>query len=268
MAPEPPTEPVRTHRSNAEASRRPLHRVVGDLGFVFGVGSMVAFVVWQARLSRLEGSTPSSSGAFAVAIDLALVGSFGLVHSLLAREDTRRRLFSRLAPALERSAYTWIAALQIVALIVLWRPLTGVVWEVDGDTARVLLWAFHALGWLMAVAGFQAAGATHLFGLAQARASAAGRPYVEPPLVTSGVYAWIRHPVYAGSLVALWSVPTMSNGRLLLAATLTAYIAIGARFEEQDLARQHGDGYRSYRERVSGYVPIKNRDGPSRSEPD
>lgn len=268
MAPAPQTEPVRAHRSNALASRRPLDQVVGVLGFVFGVGAMGAFVVWQARLSRLEGSTPLRPGALAVAVDLALVAGFALVHSLLARESLRRRLFSRLHPALERSVYTWIAALQIVALIALWRPLPGVVWEVGAETARALLWTLHGLGWMVAVAGFHAAGATHLFGLAQARASAAGRAYLEPSLVTSGLYAWIRHPLYAGTLLALWTVPTMSNGRLLLAATLTAYIAIGARFEEQDLARRHGDGYRSYRERVPGYVPLGSPDGPSRSEPD
>lgn len=268
MAPAPPIEPDPAHRTDAVASRRPLHQVVGVLGFVFGVGAMGAFVVWQAALSRLEGSTPSRPGALAIGVDLALVASFALVHSLLAREGLRRRLLSRLHPALERSVYTWIAALQIVALIVLWRPLPGIVWEVGDATSRALLWTIHALGWLVAVAGFHAAGAAHLFGLAQARASAAGRPYVEPPLVTSGLYAWIRHPLYAGTLVALWSVPTMSNGRLLLAATLTAYIALGARLEERDLARRHGDGYRSYRERVPGYVPIGSREGSSRSEPD
>ena len=141
-------------------------------------------------------------------------------------------------------------------------------WEVGGETARALLWMLHVLGWLVAVAGFQAGGAAHLFGLAQARASAAGRPYVEPPLVTSGLYAWIRHPLYAGTLVALWSVPTMTSGRLLLAATLTAYIAIGARLEEGDLARRYGGGYRAYRARVPGYVPSGSRDGASPSESD
>ncbi|GMU66599.1 MAG: hypothetical protein AMXMBFR36_28730 [Acidobacteriota bacterium] len=268
MAPAPPAEPVRAHRPIAEASRRPLHRVVGGLGFVLGVGSMGAFVVWQAVLPRLEGSTPLRPGALAVAIDLALVASFALVHSLLAREELRRRLFSRLPPALERSVYTWIAALQIAALIVLWRPLPGLVWTVGSESARALLWTFHVLGWLVAVAGFHGAGATHLFGLAQASASAAGRPYLEPLLVTSGLYARIRHPLYTGTLLALWSMPTMTNGRLLLAATLTAYIAIGARLEERDLARRHGAGYRSYRERVPGYVPIGAREGSSKSESD
>lgn len=245
-----------------------MHRLVGLLGFATGVASMGAFAVWQAVLFHLEGSAPAPPGAFAVAVDLALVGSFGLVHSLLAREEPRRRLFSRLDPGLERSAYTWIAAGQIVALITLWRPLPGVVWEVGGEALRALLWALHGIGWLVAALGFHTAGATHLFGLAQARASAAGRPYLEPPLVTAGLYAWIRHPLYTGTLIALWSVPTMTNGRLLLGATLTAYIAIGARLEELDLARRHGDGYRAYRARVPGFAPIGSREGSSGSPSD
>jgi protein-S-isoprenylcysteine O-methyltransferase Ste14 len=268
MASDRPAETDRRRAPDGGAPRRPLHRVVGLLGFAVGVGAMGAFVVWQALLVRRESPTSLRPGGVAVAIDLALVGSFGLIHSLLARESMRRRLFARLDPALERSVYTWIAALQIVALIVFWRPLSGIVWDVDSPTGRALLWSAHALGWLVAVAGFHAAGATHLFGLAQARASAAGRPYVEPPLVTTGLYAWIRHPLYAGTLAALWSLPTMTDGRLLLAATLTAYVAIGARLEERDLARRHGEVYRSYRAGVPAYVPTGTRGGSSPTGPD
>lgn len=262
------TRTVGTGASPAGERQRPAHLFFGAGAFTAGVASMVLFVAWQALLPEREAAVGTALRSSAVAVNLALVAGFGLVHSLLAREGVRRRVAAVLPPLLERSLYTLTAAVQLVALVVLWRPLPGVVWEVGPAPLRAGLWTLHALGWLVAVAGFHAAGATHLFGLAQARASAAGRCYVEPPLVTSGLYAWIRHPLYTGTLIALWSVPTLTVGRLLLAASLTAYIAIGARLEERDLARRHGDGYRSYRERVPGFVPIGTRDGPSRTESD
>lgn len=268
MRAERPIDRVRLRTPGSGPSLRPLHRVAGILGFAAGVGTMGAFIVWQALLFRQEAPSPSRPGALAVAIDLALIGSFGLVHSLLAREGLRRRLSTAIHPGLERSAYTGIAALQPVAMIALWRPVRGVVWEVEIGPAATGLWALHALGWLVAVLGFRAAGTAHLFGLAQARASAEGRVYVEPPLVTSGPYAWIRHPLYAGTLVALWTVPTMTVGRFLLAAGLSAYIAIGARFEERDLERRHGAGYHAYRSNVPGFVPIRSRDRPRAAPPE
>jgi hypothetical protein len=49
--------------------------------------------------------------------------------------------------------------------------------------------------------------------------------------------------------------PTMTVGRLLFAAAITAYIFVGIVLEERDLVERFGDEYRRYRERVSMLVP-------------
>ena len=46
------------------------------------------------------------------------------------------------------------------------------------------------------------------------------------------------------------------GGRLLFAAMLTLYLAIGYRLEERQMLRDHGDAFRAYRDRVPGWLPI------------
>lgn len=54
------------------------------------------------------------------------------------------------------------------------------------------------------------------------------------------VYAFVGLTV----LTDVGASPTMSSDRLLLNALFTAWVAVGARWEERDLIVQYGDAYR------------------------
>ena len=78
------------------------------------------------------------------------------------------------------------------------------------------------------------------------------------PLVTGGPFAIVRHPFYL-SLV-LWALGAgLALGSLLgtvgLVAALLATSASRARLEDRVLERTHGDAFREYAKRVSGFVP-------------
>lgn len=236
---------------------RPLHLLFGAIAYAVALRSMVWFVGWQANvlLPRTIDSGPEEPWPLALAVDLALLAAFGVVHSLLARRRAKRILGRLIPPPLERSFYTLIAGLQITALMYFWRPLPALVWSVENPLARDVLWGLQGAGWALVVVGFWTSGNTHLFGLAQAWASARGAAYEARRLVVRGVYRWIRHPLYTGTLLALWAIPTASVGRLLLATVFSAYTLIGARFEERDLERDLGELYLEYRRAVPAYLP-------------
>ena len=73
------------------------------------------------------------------------------------------------------------------------------------------------------------------------------------------LYRHVRHPLYTGLLLSLWSVPVMTAGRLLFALGLSAYILVGIVFEERDLMAQFGERYRRYRAEVGMLLPWRSR---------
>jgi protein-S-isoprenylcysteine O-methyltransferase Ste14 len=76
-------------------------------------------------------------------------------------------------------------------------------------------------------------------------------------LVTTGVYAYVRHPMYASLLWLAWGVflKRPSAWALGLALAATACLLLTARAEEAEDLAFFGDAYREYMERTRRFVP-------------
>lgn len=239
--------------------RRPHYLALGLAGYLASFLSMVYFGFFLANLvvPKSVDSGPAGQESRAILIDLALLVAFGLVHSLLARPAVKAHLGRVFPPELERSLYSLIAGVQMGLICWYWQPLPLTVWVVPAGWTALgfALWALQGAGWGIVIAALATIGSTHLFGLQQAWSAARGVPYVAPAFASRGLYRVVRHPVYTGTLLALWATPTMSQGRLLLAGALTIYLFIGLAFEERALEREFGEVYREHRRRVPGLFP-------------
>ena len=99
------------------------------------------------------------------------------------------------------------------------------------------------------------------FGLAGVWGLGAGRtifpqPLPDAPLVTTGVYGFVRHPLYA-SLIWLgigWGLWHASWSALGVAAVMTLFLDAKARHEEVWL-RKKFSGYADYEKRVHRLLP-------------
>jgi protein-S-isoprenylcysteine O-methyltransferase Ste14 len=60
----------------------------------------------------------------------------------------------------------------------------------------------------------------------------------------------------AGQILALWAIPLMTIGHLVLALGITVYVFIGIHFEERDLVRNFGQRYVEYRNEVPKLIPV------------
>lgn len=89
-------------------------------------------------------------------------------------------------------------------------------------------------------------------------------PSDSPELKIEGVHRFVRHPLYLGTILAVWGLfliwPTISN--LIAVVLLTAYVIVGIGFEEKKLINEFGEDYVRYKRDVPMLVPfVKGRKG-------
>lgn len=180
-------------------------------------------------------------------VNLLLIALFGLQHSGMARSACKAWLHRHIPPALERTIYVYAACAAGFLLVLLWQPIPIVVWNIEGDALRTLVWAGFVSGWLMLLAAALSIDILDLLGLKQSWTFYARRPPAALTLKTGALYRWLEHPMYVGVLLGIWCAPHMTVGHLLLASGLTAYIAIGMVFEERDLERKFGAAYETWK---------------------
>ena len=78
----------------------------------------------------------------------------------------------------------------------------------------------------------------------------------DAPLVTSGLYAFSRNPIYVGMVTALIGTVLAVPNVIAVALALSAWISISyqIRMEETHLAKVFGDAYGAYCRRVRRWV--------------
>jgi protein-S-isoprenylcysteine O-methyltransferase Ste14 len=187
-------------------------------------------------------------------IDLGLLTLFALQHSVMARPAFKRLLTKVVSPAAERSTYVLASSLALIALFYSWRPLGGVVWEVEHTVGRALLYGGFAVGWALVLVTTFVINHFDLFGLRQTWRHFRGQQQEPLRFVTPLLYRVVRHPLYLGWFLAFWFTPTMTVTHLLFAAVTTAYILVAIQLEERDLADAHPE-YAVYRTRVPMLIP-------------
>jgi protein-S-isoprenylcysteine O-methyltransferase Ste14 len=74
-------------------------------------------------------------------------------------------------------------------------------------------------------------------------------------LVTSGLYRFVRHPLYTAGLMMLWLSPNVSVNSFTLYVGATIYILVGAYFEERKLLREFGQSYAEYKSKTPMLIP-------------
>ncbi len=172
----------------------------------------------------------------AVLVDALLLAVFAVQHSVMARPGFKSR-WTRVVPRhVERATYVLAASAALALAFWQWRPIPSVVWDVDWPPARVLLWTLCGAGWWWVLAMSFAIDHCDLFGLRQVARHLRGLADRPPAFALPLPYRLCRHPMMLGFFVAFLATPTMTVGHLLFAALGSAYIVVGVRLEERDLA--------------------------------
>ena len=182
-------------------------------------------------------------------IDLALFSAFALHHSLFARTGLKARV-RRVVPAvLERSFYAWVASALLLAACWWWRPVPGVLYVLP-DWAAWIGRAVQAAGIVLTFAGSRAIDVLDLAGVRPVLIARRAKAAAHVPLMTSGVFGLVRHPLYLGWALLVFGAPRMTATRAVFALVSTGYLAIAIPWEERSLVDTFGASYEAYRRQV------------------
>jgi len=121
---------------------------------------------------------------------------------------------------------------------------------------RWLLWAGQGVSAVALLLAVLQANPTYFVGLAQLAGDGEERG---DRLVISGLYRYVRHPLYLFSILFLWLSPVMTLNRLVVYGLATAYFYVGSLHEERRLAQTFGLPYREYQQKVPRLWPSLRR---------
>lgn len=225
--------------------------VVFLVSFLYAIGFVGNFIVPKSIDSGVEGSILMS-----ILINAALLGVFAIQHSVMARQGFKKWWTKFIPQTVERATYVLLASLLLLLMFWQWRPMTGIIWDVQNGTAVLALQILFWSGWALVLLSTFVIDHFDLFGLRQTYIDLKKVEYTPPKFRVTFLYKIIRHPIMLGFIIAFWAASSMTLGHLIFSAATTGYIIIGIMFEEKDLESVHGDTYKEYKQRVRMLIPL------------
>jgi protein-S-isoprenylcysteine O-methyltransferase Ste14 len=77
-------------------------------------------------------------------------------------------------------------------------------------------------------------------------------------LVTTGIYRYIRHPLYSSLLLLAWGIffklPSLFGGILVVTATI--FLVLTAKADERECIQFFGSQYLDYKKRTKMFIPF------------
>lgn len=191
---------------------------------------------------------------------LYLIGAsvlWGLVHSILASHGFKHLVRQTVGSAAYFQLYRFSYNMFSVASLF---PILLMLMEFPDQPlyAIPLPWVYltsiiQGLAVIALIVGVMQTGPLEFAGLAQLSPSYGDSKPAE--LVTGGLYAYVRHPLYTAGLIFIWFSPEMTVNRLALWSFFTIYIIIGALFEERKLLKDFGSVYGEYKAKTPMLIP-------------
>src|SRR6476660_5240808 len=220
--------------------------------FLYAIAFLGDFGVSRTIDSGVEGSVGG-----ALAINAGLLALFALQHSIMARSWFKRAWTRVVPPAAERSTYVLFSSIALIVLFWQWRPIGGLVWQVDNELGRMAIFWVYAAGWMLLLIATFLINHFDLFGLRQVYLHFRGQEYTILAFRTPGLYRLMRHPIYFSWLCIFWATPRMTIAHLVFAVATTGYILMAIQLEERDLVRAYGDSYRRYKQQFPSILPVR-----------
>ena len=250
-------------------TKRILVFAYGAINYLIFLGTFLYLAAFLANVfvPKAIDSPAEGSLGLAMLVNTILVGVFAVQHTLMAR-PTFKKVWTKFVPRpIERATYVLFTNAALVLLFWQWRPMGGIVWDVQSTVGSAALYGLCAIGWLTVLVTTFLINHFDLFGLRQVWLYLLGKPYTDLGFTTPGPYKLVRHPLYVGWTIAFWATPTMTVAHLVFAIGMTTYMLVAIQFEERNLVEFYGEKYANYRKTVPMMIPFTSSKKSEQSTP-
>lgn len=191
---------------------------------------------------------------------------FAFLHSLLASHSLKNIIFKRwpVAKAYYRIFYNIFALLTLGIWYYFSVPLSERVIYTMPIPFSYIGYLIQLIALYLIIKAAQQFGAARFLGIQQLQIynneNILPEYYDENrrgEMVKSGMYRWMRHPLYSFSLLFLISNPEMTIKWFVMILIFGAYFWIGSHFEEKKLVIRFGEEYKTYQKEVPRLIPWK-----------
>jgi len=228
--------------------------LISLLLFFISVGMMIYSLFFG--LQNGQGSFEEMSASI---VNTLLILQFPLFHSyFLSRkgEKVMVRMIGRdLGSDLKTTTYVLLSSCQLFITFYFWSPSNIVLWEATGNWYYFFC-SLYLLSWLLLGKSMQDAGLDIQMGyLGWASVLKGERPQFKP-FEPCGFFTFLRQPVYVTFSFTLWTAPTLTLDRLILAIGWTLYCIIGPKLKEERYKLYYGAKFEEYKKKVPYWIPI------------
>jgi methanethiol S-methyltransferase len=184
---------------------------------------------------------------------LLTIALWGILHSLLASNEVKsffRRMLGDGLIRFYRLFYNLFAVVSFLPVLYLMATLPDRTLYTVPAPFNLVMRLGQGIAFLLLIAAVLQTDVLSFAGLRQVF-----EVEKKGPLITGGLYRYVRHPLYTFGLLILWLSPSMSLNSFIVYLALTLYIFIGIVFEERKLLREFGEDYACYRSVTPMLIP-------------
>ena len=177
---------------------------------------------------------------------------YGILHSFLASIPVKEWMEGKYPSWSKyyRLTYSLFACIALLPILFLVYALPGILFYSIKPLLLYITVVLQCLAGLIFLFGVLQTDNFAFLGIHQAFFPAVRQDH----LVTTGLYHYVRHPIYSLGLIILWLFPVMASNYFFFALSITLYILIGARLEEAKLSKAFPE-YDTYRQTTPMFIP-------------
>lgn len=177
---------------------------------------------------------------------------FGLIHSILASQQLKERV--HLSALNYRRLYNLQSLILVLAILFYGGTIEPISFLENNKANKAIGLMFATFGYLVMKLAFKQISIATFLGF---------KPEEKSQLITTGIYARVRHPLYTATILVLIGflifTPTYTN--VVHAICVSIYIIVGAFYEERRLERLFGEAYKKYKSQTPFIIPNVNLKG-------